>query len=217
MKKIISLVLSLVMVLGMTLFTFPVSAEDSATTVLYVSPNAKNGNGSKASPFGSIEEARDAIRDMKKNGALPAGGIDVILKDGEYSVTSSVTFTAEDSGTVASPIRYVAENPLGAKLNGKVKLNYSDFTDLTAGDKSRIVGSSASSKIAYIKRLDLKKYGATSDILGCIGGASMGGNNLPKLYLDGVELTVARYPNDSYLNAGDETSDKINSSKFQQL
>lgn len=211
MKRIISFTLSLVMVFGMITFIAPTVAEASDGNVFYVEAGAKNGNGSGTSPFGSIEEARDAIRVLKKSGSLPAGGVDVIIRDGEYNISTSLTFTAEDSGTEDSPIRYVAENPHGVKLNGAVKLNHDDFTDLTSADKSAIVGTAAASKISSIKRLDLKKYGATSELLGYIGGASSGENNLPKLYMNGTELTIARYPNDGYLNAGIETKDKTKS------
>ncbi|MBR6807080.1 MAG: hypothetical protein IKM46_01740, partial [Clostridia bacterium] len=211
MKRILSFILSMIMVFSMFAFITPVSAEESAPTVIYVSPGAENGNGSEDAPFATIEEARDAIRSLKKNGGLPTGGVDVILKDGEYKLTSALVFTEEDSGTAESPIRYISENKYGAKLHGGVELNYADFTDLTSADKAKINGSAAADKISQIKRLDLKKYGATSELLGCIGGMSMGGNNLPKLYLDGSELTIARYPNDSYLNAGAETSDRTKS------
>ena len=205
MKKIISLAVSMVMVLSMMTFIHPVSAE-AVADLMYVSAGAKNGNGSSAAPFGTIEEARDAIRTLKKNGGLPIGGIDVIIRDGEYKITSPIVLTAEDSGTAESPIRYISENKHGAKLHGGVKLNYDDFTTLTAGDKSRIYGSAAAAKIASIKRLDLKKYGITTENVGMLYSGS---NPLVELFVDGNKQTIARYPNEGYLKVAEQT-DKPN-------
>ncbi len=83
---------------------------------LYVATNGNDAwsgtlaapnTGSYDGPFASIAAARDAIRAMKKNGALP-GPVTVVIRGGAYRVTEPITFTPEDSGTRATPITYTA-------------------------------------------------------------------------------------------------------------
>lgn len=191
MKKIISLTLSLIMVFGMITFIAPTVAEASSDKVFYVEAGAKNGNGSATSPFGSIEEARDAIRKLKATDGLPLGGIDVILRDGEYTLVSPIEFTSEDSGTAESPIRYIAENKHAAKLNGGFVLSYSDFKPLSSAEKAKLMDQSSASKIM---KLDLAKYGATAELIGIPNGTAFGKNNLAQFFVDGNVQTLSRYP-----------------------
>ena len=69
---------------------------------------------------GSLEHARDAVREaIKANGGrAPKGGISVILEDGTYVLERPIEFTAEDSGTSASPITWRAAHRGKAVLSG---------------------------------------------------------------------------------------------------
>ena len=88
--------------------------EGSALT-LYVDANAKDsGNGSESAPFKTIPEAQAKIRELKSGEGLPAGGITVFVKDGEYRITEGLVFTEADSGTAECPITYVSESEFGA-------------------------------------------------------------------------------------------------------
>jgi hypothetical protein len=72
---------------------------------------ATNGNDStntgltEASPFATIEKARDTIRN---GGGLPAGGVNVWIREGTYYLTAALAFGASDSGTSTQPITYQA-------------------------------------------------------------------------------------------------------------
>ncbi len=60
-------------------FTTP----SSATSALYVSPQGNDSNpGTREKPLSSLEGARDAIRDLRKEGGLPDGGITVWIGSG---------------------------------------------------------------------------------------------------------------------------------------
>ncbi len=92
----------------------------SCTTFYYVSPNGSDTNpGTEASPFKTIQKARDTIRTLK---TLPQGGVTVILEDGKYYQSETILFTPEDSGTKENPIVYKARNKGKATITGEVPI-----------------------------------------------------------------------------------------------
>jgi hypothetical protein len=66
------------------------------------------GPGTEAAPLASLAGARDRIRELKEAGWLPESEITVYFRGGNYPLTNTVTFDAEDSGTGRSPIVYAA-------------------------------------------------------------------------------------------------------------
>ena len=86
---------------------------------LYVSINGDDRNsGTAAEPFATIAGARDAVRELKK---ITDEAITVHVCGGTYYLSEPVVFTPEDSGTVAQPITYVADNTV--TISGGVKLD----------------------------------------------------------------------------------------------
>lgn len=76
---------------------------------LYVAANGSDRNsGTAKKPFATLQRARDAIREMKKSGPLPVGGVTVWVGAGTYPMLSTLQLTEADSGTEASPIVYRA-------------------------------------------------------------------------------------------------------------
>jgi len=116
-----------VLFLGITL---PTLAADGPITrapqglSLYVSPQGNDAwsgkreasDAAKADgPLATLEGARDRIREIKKAGPLPAGGITVLVRGGEYFLPQTLALAAEDSGTPETPVVYRAygsEKPL---------------------------------------------------------------------------------------------------------
>jgi hypothetical protein len=70
------------------------------------SDTAQGESGTKASPFGSIIEARDATREARDSESDEPHT--VILHAGRYRIDETVTFGPEDSGQAGSPIVYRA-------------------------------------------------------------------------------------------------------------
>lgn len=84
---------------------------------LYVSPSGKAGNsGTLAEPFGTLAEARDAIRVLKAAGSV--GPIDVVLGGGVYELAQTLEFTVPDSGTEEAPITYRAADGEQVVISG---------------------------------------------------------------------------------------------------
>lgn len=78
----------------------------------------KPNGGRTDGPFATIERARDEIRRLKRSAGLPKGGVVVEILGGRYELVRPVELTAEDSGTVESPIVYRARPGDRVHLSG---------------------------------------------------------------------------------------------------
>jgi hypothetical protein len=77
-------------------------------------PNSSRDDG----PFRSLERARDAIRDLKRQNRLPDGGAIVEVGGGAHELERPFELSAEDSGTDAAPIVYQARKGSNVRLVG---------------------------------------------------------------------------------------------------
>jgi len=75
--------------------TFGALKADQPTVV--VSPNG---------PISTLNDARLKVRELKKK--HPGQSIEVMIKGGAYSLTETVVFGLEDSGTEGAPVIYKA-------------------------------------------------------------------------------------------------------------
>ena len=127
MKKIISGILAILLTLGSIPMTGMIQAgadtiEDTRTVAhtLYVSPDGSDSNdGSAASPFKTIEKAKETVRTLDKSG----GDIVVKIADGFYSLDDTLLFSEEDSGNENCTIYYEAKEGAVPIISGGDKLN----------------------------------------------------------------------------------------------
>ena len=73
-------------------------------------PNSRRSDG----PLATLERARDAIRQLKRDGRLH-GPVEVLVRGGMYFLKAPFVLTPADSGTAEAPITYGAygdENPI---------------------------------------------------------------------------------------------------------
>ncbi len=104
-RKILSVAMTVAVVASSS--TFVLAQNDNTPTELFVSATGSDTNmGTIDSPYLTIEKARDKIREMKKSGQYPAGGVVVNIREGEYRITKTLDFTSEDSGTKEGPVVY---------------------------------------------------------------------------------------------------------------
>src|ERR1700744_3629713 len=82
---------------------------------IWVAPNGNDANsGTKDRPKLTIAAALRQARELRRlNDASIAGGIHIILEDGEYRPDEPLFIRPEDSGTATSPT--VIENAAGAR------------------------------------------------------------------------------------------------------
>lgn len=164
---------------------------------IYVDANAESsGDGSESSPYKTIAEAQEKIREMKAANTLPDGGISVVLASGDYP---PIKLTELDSGSEDCPITYVSAEDRGARITGGIALNYSDFEAISDDEASRLYDKSAAE---HILKVDLKKYGLTADDWGaeCL---QTGNEVEAELYINAKRMTVAKYPNEGFFFVGE--------------
>lgn len=73
--------------------------------------------GTRERPFATVARARDAARDLRKQGA-PAGPVEIVIHGGTYFLPETMVLTPEDSGTEKAPVIYRAADGECVVLSG---------------------------------------------------------------------------------------------------
>jgi hypothetical protein len=168
-----------------------------------VAPDGNDANpGTKEKPFHSLERARDAIRSLSQAGVLPAGGVEVCLRGGEYPVLKSFELTSQDSGTEASPIIYRAMKGETPIFRGGIRLT--GFQPASDADVLARLPEESHSKVLYV---DLKSLGITNlkplELGGFCSGRGFTTHPTQELFFNGQAMTLARWPNQEYVTLHD--------------
>ncbi|MEW6359003.1 MAG: LamG-like jellyroll fold domain-containing protein [Planctomycetota bacterium] len=178
-----------------------VPALPKPAVVFHVAPHGSDENpGTEAQPFVTLARARDAVREKKKSGPLPAGGATVFVRGGLHKVEKTFELTEADSGTEQAPVvyrAYASEKPV---FFGGVRLrNFEPVADKPILDR---LPEDARGKVW---QTDLKAQGVTD--LGEIKQRGYGFARYPcnpwiDLYFDGKPMQLARWPNEGFVKIG---------------
>lgn len=179
---------------------------DPEPVSFYVDPAGDhNASGDVEDPFRTIEEARDAIRELRNGNELPAGGVTVFLREGLHPRTTSFELDGRDSGTPEAPIVYRSYPGETARLTGGIALDRTGFEPVTDTEVlERIVDVGARDTVL---QFDLAAAGITD-----LGNLSRHGywhaNDLSEvppieLYVGGEGMTLARWPNAGTVQMGE--------------
>ncbi len=100
-------------------FLSQAAMEPAEEISFYVSPDGDDSSTGKSleDAFATIQQARDAIREIKKTEGL-SKAVTVYLKGGLYELEETIVFKPEDSGTLTSPICYRAVEGEEAIISG---------------------------------------------------------------------------------------------------
>jgi len=82
-------------------------------------PNASRSDG----PFATVARARDAIRELKREGGGLKAPVAVYLRQGTYFLPEPLVLTPQDSGTEECPITYAAYQNEKAVISGGVAIS----------------------------------------------------------------------------------------------
>lgn len=174
-------------------------------TRIYLSPEGNDGsNGSINQPFATIGRAFSEVEKIKSGPGIPAGGIEIVLREGIYPIMETVELKASVSGEKGNPILIKAYPGESVVFEGGIRLDYELFHSIkTPGIKERIRDKNAAEKVV---EFDLKAAGM--DNLGIcprrgygIGRrGDKGDDTQPEaaLSVNGKTQIIARYPNQSY-------------------
>src|SRR6185369_12364648 len=141
------------MLIGVLLLARSGSALD-----ICVATNGSDANpGTRTKPFQSLERAREAIRQLKREARLPQDGITVLLRGGDYFRTNSLELTAADSGVLGSSIvwRAYKDEPVRL-LGGRILSGFTLVTD------PAVLARLDEKACGHVMQLDLRKLGMSS-------------------------------------------------------
>lgn len=205
-------------------------ANISPMTIYVVPGSSDSSKGIQPSPFTSLVQARDYIRELKKTKGLPEGGIQVIIKGGEYNIKDTIIFTKEDSGTHQSPIIYRAENGEYVVFNGGIRLD--GFKKVENEPGSERLRMEVKDKVYVV---DLRKFGINKlpplELAG-FGSAKVRAQDrsyknyntypCPELFFNKVPMTLSRFPNEGFLKVAGvqgekDEQDSTNSNRLKNV
>lgn len=160
-----------------------------------VSPAGNDAaSGTLADPFKTPERAQTAVRKLITSG-LPADGVVVWLRGGDYPMTKTLALGAADSGTSSARITWSGYPGESAHLVGGTVLPPAAFVPVTSA--SPVWGRldpAAQGKVvvADLKALGITDYGTlVSTGNDCSSNAKA---SALELSIDGAEMPLARWP-----------------------
>ncbi len=179
------------------------AAAPTPAPTFHVAPTgALHHPGSRAQPFLTLEQARDAIRALKQRGPLPPGGVHVIIHAGLYPVRQTFRLGAEDSGTSEAPITYRAAEGETPRFHGGVRLRHFYKVE----DPATLTRLPESAR-GQVWSTDLTAAGISNLIPFSLGGFSSGRgfhtHPALELFVDGEPMTLARWPNEGFVKTGE--------------
>ncbi|MBO7533437.1 MAG: hypothetical protein J6T46_05575, partial [Victivallales bacterium] len=155
----------------------------------YVSPFGSDENpGGKDMPFATIHRAQQQVRTMLNAGALPPGGVTIVLKEGTYALKTPLVFTKRDSGRRFSSIDWTNEGKV--TLIGGVEI---PLTAFSAVEDQKILDRLAETARPFVQQVDLKAFGIKE--FGCIGDVTHGAAPFGEVFFRDCPMTLARWPN----------------------
>lgn len=181
------------------LFTL-LSVSPALALAYYVSPDGNDtwsGITSEKSlfaangPFATLERARTAIRELKQSGKFPSkGGVTVFIRAGIYPFAGTFKLSAQDSGTVDSPIVYRSyKNDEVRFIGGKILTEFEPVRDRDAL-KQLNPAARGNVLVANLPRQyqdNLVSWAGQSEI-----------SPLPELFFKRKPMTPARWPKEGW-------------------
>lgn len=128
----------------------PAVGTRSRARVVYVAPNAsaQSGDGSLAKPF-TLDAARRSL-----SGA--AAGVTVMLRGGDYHVSSPFVLTGADGGQPGAPVTYQSFPGERACITGGIEVPASLFSPVPPPVAARLRPAAAALQVADLRALGLQ-------------------------------------------------------------
>ncbi|MEZ5104962.1 MAG: right-handed parallel beta-helix repeat-containing protein [Draconibacterium sp.] len=156
----------------------------------FVSPDGNDTNpGTQSEPFKSIEKAQEVSRKQKSE--TPGKSIIVNINEGQYYLEKPIVFTEADSGTENAPVIYRAAEGEKPVFTGSREI--SNWQVLDKVEKLELLSPEVKGKI-YVANLSaegISDFGDATDI-----------GKRPELFCNAQPQTLARWPNEGFVNAG---------------
>ncbi|MDF2650832.1 MAG: putative pectin lyase [Paenibacillus sp.] len=159
-----------------------------------------NNPGTLEAPLATLEGARNAIRKLKRTTGLPKGGVEVCLRGGAYPLRETFQVDEQDSGTPEAPIVFRSYKDEEARIVGGIDLPADGFGPVTDAEVLKRLPVDGRE---HIVQFDLSALGVTDyGVIRQTGfGLPLAANDQtpPELFYNGNTMTIARYPNEGYV------------------
>lgn len=169
---------------------------DKEAVRIYVAPDGNDANdGSEQAPLATMQKAKELARVLSEN-KTP---VDVIFKEGEYVLSSGVTFSEVDSGKKGAWITYKAEEGAKVTFTGTKKLDVSKFETVT---DEKILSRMCDAAKGKVMQLDLASQRVPKELLHWTKRADeydakqpIGVLTKPQIFLNDKIQQISRWPN----------------------
>lgn len=180
---------------------------------LFVAPRGSDtADGTRERPFRTLERARQAVRELRRQGPLPEGGVAIILRGGVYPRTQTFALGADDSGRAVAPVVYRAAEGETVRLTGGCPLPA--FVPLRDPDVTARLPEKARGKVL---KCDLRAAGIED--FGELTARGFGKSQFKlaplELFHKGQVMTPARWPNTGFVyvkGVPEDTTDEFRGS-----
>lgn len=165
----------------------PASAATQAT--YYVAPDGSDTNpGTISAPFKTLQHARDVVRMVNDN---MTGDINVFLRGGTYPVSSTIGFTAADSGTNGHHVVYSAYQNEKPVLDGGVQV--SGWTQHSGNIWKATLNRDDKLRALYVNGKRAEMASKTINTAGCYGTYTVTAGQAPWAWESGSQCDGAKY------------------------
>jgi len=175
---------------------FLIIQETGAKETIYISPRGSdNNNGTKDSPFQTLEKARDHARKINSK-----DGISIYLREGQYLITETFVLNEDNSGLENTPIVFSAYPDEQVSISGGLSISLKSIEELSDVEQKNFNNSASK----YIKKINLKKLGISD-----FGTLKYVGFQRPyttaplELFINKKAFELARYPNKEKILMGE--------------
>lgn len=181
---------SFVLIVSILFIAISMSCNSLNTIQFFVSQEGDDANsGNKDAPFKSVNKAKDAVRSQLQANSRKT--IIVNIGGGRYFMDTPIVFTSEDSGKENYPVIYRAMDGEEPVFTGSRELK--NWQLLNNPDKLEILSPAVAGKIYVtdIRAANINDFGDPTEI-----------GKRPELFCNGEVQTLARWPNEGFINAG---------------
>ncbi|MBR4902286.1 MAG: right-handed parallel beta-helix repeat-containing protein [Victivallales bacterium] len=183
----------------------------------YVSPFGSDENpGGKEMPFASFHRAQLQVRTILNAGALPPGGVTIVLKEGTYALKSPLVFTERDSirdfsrtsDGLVTTVKWTSEGDV--KLIGGEEI---PLTAFSAVEDKEILNRLPEVARPFVQQVDLKAFGLKD--FETMDDVTHGAAPFGEVFFRGRPMTLARWPNNGWattaaiVDRGGKTGDTV--------
>ena len=166
----------------------------------YVSNLGSDENpGGEDMPFASFHRAQLQIRTLLNAGAMPPGGVTIVLKEGTYALKTPLVFTKRDSvrdmswrsdGLVTS-VNWTGEGEV--KLIGGEEI---PLTAFSAVSDQKVLDRLPEAARSFVQQVDLKAFEIKD--FESMGDVTHGAAPFGEVFFRGKPMTLARWPNNGW-------------------